>query len=791
MATEIKVNINAKGVITGGKEVEGGLQKIRQQAKQTQVDLQKAVQVDVKSSLPQLSQFGGGLKNISSGLGLIGKAGIAGAVLAGFANFALDAAEASERLNNSLLGLRTVAKNTGNDLELATSIAKNLSKDGLIPLEDSAAALKNLLSTGLDAEKAGKLLLSLKDAAAFNRQGFLTMGEAVKSATEGIKNGNSILVDNAGITKNLSILQKEYAAEIGKTVGQLSDAEKIQAAYVGILREAEKFTGDAAKAADTYTGAKARLSTSIDRATASLGSFITQSTFVKGSLSLIADAIDNLSFSSKSASEKIDILKEDLKNFVPGLDLRAPERKKFLIDEIAYLEEVAALEKIRGAQGEYEARQKRELIDLTKQQEEATRKAADVESKRLKEVEKLKKSLIDSGKTELEKLKDIKERRLELAKGDADARLLIEKDYQDKVTALREKSQKKETKDLKDLTKLKREAFDALTDGASNPFGNSKKSEQIKNDPKLSKEFDNRRLLGQGVGLANAVVGGKEGAQQLVSGIASLGLDAIVPGLGQAAKPLLDAFTQGPEAVKAMVKEFTGALPDIVVGFVEAIPVFITTLIEEIPVVIEKLAEAAPEIIQKLADAAPEIITRLVENAPKIIATLVKHAPKIAFALQTAMPKAALGFANDLIKNIPRIVSEAARAIYNALVRILSDLNPFGGGNGFFSGSADKGFLGTGIKFARGGEVPSSAGVAFRDSVDATLMGGERVLDRETNSKFKKFVNEGGSGSSEILLARIISLLEAPMTVNSSVNVNNKNFADILLQLSRTNQRTS
>lgn len=36
-----------------------------------------------------------------------------------------------------------------------------------------------------------------KNSAAFGRQASLSLGEAVKTATEGLKNENSILVDNA------------------------------------------------------------------------------------------------------------------------------------------------------------------------------------------------------------------------------------------------------------------------------------------------------------------------------------------------------------------------------------------------------------------------------------------------------------------------------------------------------------------------------------------------------------------------------------------------------------------
>jgi hypothetical protein len=770
MASEIKVTINAKGIITGGKEVENGLQKIRSQAKQTQNDLKKAVQLDLSASSPQLSDFAGKIKSLSGGLGLVSKAGAAGVVIAAVGAAALHAADASERLNNALLGLRTVAKNTGTDVDTITKAAIGLASDGLIPLADVSASLKNLLSSGLSAEKSIKLFNALKDTSAFNRQGFLSMGEAIRGATEGIKNGNSILVDNAGVTKNLSIMHKEYAAAIGKTVGKLSEAEKKEAEYVGILRESEKFLGDAARAADTYTGAKARLGTAIERATAKLGDFITQSSLVKGSMNIISDYIDALTIEKDSAYYLKEYTRqlETLNKQTGDLYRANTNIRNTLADQIIKIQKIQELEKLRGAQGEYEAKQVRDKIAATKAQEEASRKAGELEAKRLQDVEKLKKQLIDSGKSELQALKDLRDRRLELAKGDADARLLIEKDYQAKVAALNKKSNDAAAKAARQLTKLKKEAYEALAKGASDPFSSPQKSEQIKKDAKLSREFDTRSTIGRGLGAAGLVTQGESGAQQLVSGVAAMGLDSFMPGLGQAAKPLLDAFAQGPAAVKGMVKEFTGALPDIVTGFIAAIPVFIETLADELPTIVERLAEETPVIIAKLVESLPRIIHKL----------------------QALMPKIAFQLASELIKNLPRIVSEAARAIYEAISEALSSLT----GGASDAGKSANDWMGDnlGFKFARGGEVPSGAGTAFRDTVPSMLMGGERVLDRSTNMAFKRFVDEtGGSGATDVLLARIINLLEQPMQVNTTAKVENKAFADIMLQMKRTAQRIS
>jgi hypothetical protein len=75
-----------------------------------------------------------------------------------------------------------------------------------------------------------------------------------------LKNENSILVDNAGVTKNVSMMWKDYAASIGVSVGQLTKAQKIIAEVNGIQQETRFQMGDAAKYSETYAGKVAMLS---------------------------------------------------------------------------------------------------------------------------------------------------------------------------------------------------------------------------------------------------------------------------------------------------------------------------------------------------------------------------------------------------------------------------------------------------------------------------------------------------------------------------------------------------
>ncbi len=73
---------------------------------------------------------------------------------------------------------------------------------------------------------------------------------------------NSVLSDAAGVQKNISVMYKEYAQSLGKTTDSLTQAEKAQAVYNGIMNEAAMFTGSAAETAQGYQGVQAQLNAS-------------------------------------------------------------------------------------------------------------------------------------------------------------------------------------------------------------------------------------------------------------------------------------------------------------------------------------------------------------------------------------------------------------------------------------------------------------------------------------------------------------------------------------------------
>lgn len=180
--------------------------------------------------------------------------------------------DAYAETESAQMGLSSILTAQGKDLNAAKSWLKDYVADGLIPLTDAYTTYKSLASAGYSDEQTQSIMQNLKDAAAFNRQGSMSMGDAVKSAAEGIKNENSVLVDNAGVTKNLSVIWDEYAESIGKTAANLTDTEKRLATTEGIMRETAFQTGDAAKYASTFAGAQAALKAQTKALSSALGS---------------------------------------------------------------------------------------------------------------------------------------------------------------------------------------------------------------------------------------------------------------------------------------------------------------------------------------------------------------------------------------------------------------------------------------------------------------------------------------------------------------------------------------
>lgn len=226
------------------------------------------------------------------------------------------------------------------------------------------------------------------------------------------------------------------------------------------------------------------------------------------------------------------------------------------------------------------------------------------------------------------------------------------------------------------------EFLNRLRDISSNPLKIVFEQDQL-NTSGISDKL--REGLSAGIGSISTVLGGKEGARNLIGSFAESAGQAFfgVPGLGELAKVL----SQGPDKVRELVREFAKALPELIKAIILAIPV-----------VIEELAKAVPDIVSALVDALPEIIDALIEALPKVIEALAKVGPKIAEKLISA----AGGFIGKILEGAGQFIGKIVESIGKEIARIFEDLNPFKegfnptGGGGFGLGG-DKGLLGGGL----------------------------------------------------------------------------------------------
>lgn len=160
---------------------------------------------------------------------------------------------------NSMKALQKTANATNNSMSEIESTIEDVNKLKLMDDSDVTAATKNLLTYGFTVKQTGEILKVLQDAAVGNRQANYTLSEAVRVTTEGIRMENSVLSDAAGVQKNIAKMYEDYAKSIGKSTDALTQSEKAQAVYNGIMDEAAMFTGTAEEMASGYQGQQAQL----------------------------------------------------------------------------------------------------------------------------------------------------------------------------------------------------------------------------------------------------------------------------------------------------------------------------------------------------------------------------------------------------------------------------------------------------------------------------------------------------------------------------------------------------
>lgn len=719
MATEIKIDLVADLAIA---EIERFNKTITKTSKVVEdvnykfYDFGRETKKSISNASDEFGFFNNQIKQVGATL-----LGVFSARLV--VDFFKSATTEAMNFENALIGVKSVAQSFGVETSKVEEAIKAYTSDGLIPANEAAQAFKQILSTGTDLQTAIKLLNSLKNAAAFNRQEFYSLGQAVVATTEGIKNGNSVKSDAVGITTNLSQLEARYAASLGKTVGQLTDTEKIQGRVNGFIQEGTVFIGDASKLLDTYSGKVTQLNAVYTQLQIAIGKSITGSAGLNQIFGIAIDLLNQLRVSASGGGNVFD-------SIIKGA-LRLADISYKVIN--AVVESIKALMlSIRGlVLGIFTLIEKGFNVfgfKLTAFTDKFKQNAIDFKKSTDSILSSFTQSSVFSAainkiNKEVNKVKDdsISKEKQEALLQSQKQKALIEQ-LQSQKNANKEKKNGLTilNQELELFKKIRGEFKVGFSDPLNGLIGATDTISGLRDQiakglgsPQVVKALGDavrNAFIGGLAGVAGNVLQGAEGAKKLLTSGVTAGANALVPGLGEAIGPIAEAFFSGPEAVRGLVESFVQAIPSLIEGFVEAAIVFVETLIENIP-----------QLIQSLISKIPNIIRAIIEGLPRILTELALLMPQVAISLSTA-----------LISEAPRIAEALIKAVLNI-----------------------PGKVGGGIKrafgFAEGGQgfvkqVPSGYN---NDTFPARLTSGELVVDRSTASKLKSFLNN----SDEMLMA--------------------------------------
>lgn len=210
-------------------------------------------------------------------------------------NFGKTAVQKINEVRNATLGLQAIAAFRGISPDAATDAVKNLNivKLGILSTGDAARALKDLL-TRFDLDQSVVALERFADIASVNRQNNLSLGEAIVTGAQAVKNLNSILLDNLGISKNISLITKEY----GFSMEELDDPTKKVAAstafFNGLMKETAPFIGKVQEIAGTFQGRLISLDAAWSQLLQTVGDVITQNPDTQKGLNDLGKSIGEL-----------------------------------------------------------------------------------------------------------------------------------------------------------------------------------------------------------------------------------------------------------------------------------------------------------------------------------------------------------------------------------------------------------------------------------------------------------------------------------------------------------------
>ena len=196
----------------------------------------------------------------STKLAIAGFATAAGAALVAFKASALDSFKNYE---TAMFGLANSVKNVEGTIADAMDSIGNSTSGGLLSMQDTAIAMRNLTEYGYSVDQAAQMLRSMTYAAIGNLKVNEELDDKVIRMTESVKSHSEITLRSNGIIDAGTTANEKYAQAVGKSASELSDAEKMQALYNAVVESGNANLGVAEAYQGTYSAAVQRLNSTV------------------------------------------------------------------------------------------------------------------------------------------------------------------------------------------------------------------------------------------------------------------------------------------------------------------------------------------------------------------------------------------------------------------------------------------------------------------------------------------------------------------------------------------------
>lgn len=188
-----------------------------------------------------------------------------GSIAAGFTTLKIKgifdgAVNDANRIEKTMLGLQATAKLTGNSFSKLNSSVTNLSKDGVLSLDQASQSMKVLLAQGVAADKAFQLVDAAKKVGAFNNIVGDT-GQAVQDFIKFLQTGSAELAENLDpslvkVVKSLG----GYEAVANNAAAKQKLINAVIEKGTALTGDYEKFLQSGSQAAVTFDKSQERLS---------------------------------------------------------------------------------------------------------------------------------------------------------------------------------------------------------------------------------------------------------------------------------------------------------------------------------------------------------------------------------------------------------------------------------------------------------------------------------------------------------------------------------------------------